>query len=237
VGECQEEIMKKAIFIVLISIFAVSIQSAPRQKAQDFLVPILGGDINEVRRLINAGADVNGKFNFGATGDIPPLFLATMLGQTEICKILIDAGADVHVIIQGMTLLHNVALSSGDYKEIAELLIVKGLDVNAKATYREARDATPLHVAAGKGNISIAALLIKNGAEVNARVPYNGLTALHLAARDGSEKMAELLITNGAEINAKSTYEETPFDLAISNEHKELAELLRKHGGVSGKRG
>jgi ankyrin repeat protein len=56
-----------------------------------------------------------------------------------------------------------------------------------------------------------------------------------LAAQNGHEKVAELLIAKGADINAKSMYGETPIDLAMSNEHKELAELLRKHGGLSGK--
>jgi ankyrin repeat protein len=108
------------------------------------------------------------------------------------------------------------------------------LDVNAKFT-TEMKDATPLHIAAGKGNVSVARLLIQNGAEVNAKLSDNGFTSLHLAAGNGHEKVAELLIAKGADINAKSMYGETPIDLAMSNGHKELAELLRKHGGLPGK--
>jgi ankyrin repeat protein len=231
-----EENMKKAISIVALSVLAVFVQSATGQKAEKFMNPILGGDVKEVKKLIDAGADVNGKFSLGATGAVPPLFLATMLGQTEICKVLIDAGADVHFTADGgLTLLHNVCLSNGDYREVADLLIAKGLDVNAKMAYGEARDATPLTTAAAKGNVTIAELLIQKGAEVNARIFYHSLTALHLAAREGKEKMIELLIANGAEINAKSKYGETPLDLAVSKDHKEVAELLRQHGGISGK--
>ena len=220
---------------MFVLILAGFVQSANSQKATEFMGPILGNEIEDVRKLISAGADVNEEFNFGATGKITALFLAVTLGRTEICMVLIDSGANVHIIVQGMTLLHNVALSSGDYEETAALLIAKGLDVNAKVTYREAKDATPLHIAAGKGNVSVARLLIQNGAEVNAKLPYNGFTSLHLAAQNGHEKVAELLIAKEADINAKSMYGETPIDLAMSKEHKELAELLRKHGGLSGK--
>lgn len=227
--------MKNSKSIVFVLILAGFVQSANSQKATEFMGPILGNEIEDVRKLISAGADVNEEFNFGATGKITALFLAVTLGRTEICMVLIDSGANVHIIVQGMTLLHNVALSSGDYEETAALLIAKGLDVNAKVTYREAKDATPLHIAAGKGNVSVARLLIQNGAEVNAKLPYNGFTSLHLAAQNGHEKVAELLIAKEADINAKSMYGETPIDLAMSKEHKELAELLRKHGGLSGK--
>ena len=223
---------KSVVFVLLLAGF---VQSATSQKATELMAPILGNDVENVKKLIRGGADVNEKFNFGATGKITALFLAVMLGRTEICNVLIDSGADVHIIVQGMTLLHNVALSSGDYEGTAALLIAKGLDVNAKATYGDAKDATPLHIAAGKGNVSVARLLIQNGAEVNAKLPYHGFTSLHLAAQNGHEKVAGLLIAKGADINAKSMYGETPIDLAMSKEHKELAELLRKHGGLSGK--
>lgn len=60
------------------------------------------------------------------------------------------------------------------------------------------QEDSPLHIAAGKGNVSVAEVLIQNGAEVNARLPYNGYTSLHLASRDGHKKVAELLIAKGA---------------------------------------
>jgi hypothetical protein len=70
----------------------------------------LENEIENVRKLISASADVNEKFNFGATGKITALFLAVMLGRTKICNVLIDSGADVHIIIQGMTLAMETGL-------------------------------------------------------------------------------------------------------------------------------
>ena len=229
--------MKKVIALVLLAFLIVTVQMAIAQKAKDFIVPILGGKIDEVKKLINNGVDVNEKFNFGATGDITAIVLAVMLGRVEICKVLIDEGADIKIKTSGgLTLLHHGALSSGDYKDVVELLIAKELDVNAKCAYGEAKDATPLHAAAGKGNVGVAELLIKNGAEVNARVAFNGYTPLHIAAREGYQEVAKLLISSEADINEKSKNEETPLDLAISKEHKELADLIRKSGGISGKK-
>lgn len=230
--------MKKLLTFVLLAILIVTFLTAATQKAKEFILPIMGGKADDVNRLIDSGVDVNEKFDWGATRDITALVFAVMLGQTEICGILIDAGADVNIKSSGgTTLLHHVAFSGGDYKDIAELLIAKGLDVNAKITRSgEIKDGTPLHLAAPKGNVLVAEVLIQNGAEVNARLPYNGYTALHLASRDGFKEVVELLITKGAEVNAKTMYGETPLDLGISKEHNEIVDLLRKHGGISGKK-
>jgi len=43
-----------------------------------------------------------------------------------------------------------------------------------------------------------------------------------------------MLIANGADVNAKMNDGQTPLDWAISNDHTETANLLRKHGGKTG---
>ena len=76
----------------------------------------------------------------------------------------------------------------------------------------------------------------------------SGGTPLHLAALMGHKEIAELLIAEGANVNAKieKTGDEvgltsteiflvlTPLDWAEEEKHKEIAALLRKHGGKTG---
>ncbi|MDQ6959498.1 MAG: ankyrin repeat domain-containing protein, partial [Mariprofundaceae bacterium] len=107
--------------------------------------------------------------------------------------------------------------------EVAELLIRKGADVNAKNAGQE----TPLHDAAVQGNTEVVALLIRKGADVNARNDVQA-TPLHEAAMYGKTKVAELLILNGADVNARNKYQETPLHRAVGN--TKVAELLISKG-------
>jgi ankyrin repeat protein len=60
---------------------------------------------------------------------------------------------------------------------------------------------TPLHWAVFAGNTEVAALLIQEGADVNAR-DVNQKTPLHWAASRGMTEVAALLIEKGADVNA-----------------------------------
>ena len=83
-----------------------------------------------------------------------------------------------------------------DHKEIVELLIANGADVNAKAE----DGVAPLHVAAGGGHKEVAELLIANGADVNAKVvsgAAQGKTPLDAANETNHPKMADLLRKHG----------------------------------------
>jgi ankyrin repeat protein len=232
--------MKKTMAMALLAFLAMALPAATVQKNEDLdkdlRSAIIFGKIDEIEGLIKAGVDVDKRFDLGATRNITPLYLAVMLGQADIGKLLIESGADVNIEFDGVNLLHVAALYGGN-KAVAELLIAKGLDVNARcAAHGKAKDTTPLHAAAGKDNIEVAEELIKNGAELEAKVFENHYTPLHVAARNNKKQVAELLIAKGAEINAKTKNGETPLELAISNRNEELADLLRKHGGISGKK-
>ncbi len=144
----------------------------------------------------------------------------------------------------GGTPLHYAARDS--HKEIIELLIAKGADLNA----RMGEGLTPLHQAAYGGQKEAVELLIAAGADVNAK-DRGGVTPLHQvaffasplfnhqAASNGRKEVVELLIAKGADLNAKiesagilKGY--TPLDVAEEFNLPELASILRKHGGKTG---
>jgi ankyrin repeat protein len=84
---------------------------------------------------------------------------------------------------------------------------------------------TLLDLAAAYGEKDVAEFLLANKAEINVKDKY-GFTPLHFAVN--SRDVTELLLANGADANAKDNRGMTPLDGAMN---KDVAELLRQHGG------
>ena len=101
--------------------------------------------------------------------------------------------------------------------------LAAGTDVNAKYLDR----SVPLHNAANYGHKEVVELLIAAGADVNAK-NKNEWTHLSAAAVNGHKDIVELLIAEGADVNENESGGGTPLDWAND---KELADLIRKHGG------
>ena len=97
--------------------------------------------------------------------------------------------------------------------------------------------AISIHDAAKEGNVEAVKQHLAAGADVNAGFVF-GMTPLHIAASEGHKEIVELLIAKGADVNARMKDGKTPLDSAIMimHKHPEIADLLRKHGGKSGKR-
>ena len=86
----------------------------------------LDGDIDEVKRQLDAGVDPNLKSSKGAN----PLFYAVYGGHLEIVKLLITRGADVNAVYLNNSVLDQA--HSYDDQEIVELLETHGAEVAGK---------------------------------------------------------------------------------------------------------
>ncbi len=226
----------------------------------------------EVSELLLArGADIKAKNNDGQTpidvafqrkredivglllekgATISTIHLAAYVGDLAKVKAFIQEDIDVNTkYIRGRMPLHYAARQG--HKEIVELLLAHGADVNLGDKYynrtaaefamgrnhreivellvAKGADISPLCLAAYKGNWAKVKSLIAGGADVNIRTPY-GVTPLYEAALQGHKSIVQLLIDNGADVNAKDNWDWTPLHSAAENGHRDVAELLIAKG-------
>jgi len=109
------------------------------QVDETFFDACRSGDVESVRHLLNAGAGVNARDEYGYT----PLHAACFHGHPAIVRLLIEAGADVNAKEKdgGYTPLHYACLHGRT--ETVRLLLEAGADPNA----RSKRGLTPLDLA------------------------------------------------------------------------------------------
>ena len=122
----------------------------------DFLVEAVRKNrIDEVRRLIKTGVDVNAR---DALGDNTGLHWAAIQGHAEMARLLIDNGADLDIANSaGETPLHWAAKEG--QKEVLVIMIVHGANVNA----RTKSAWTPVRWAEAHGYKEIANILMAAG--------------------------------------------------------------------------
>ena len=148
------------------------------------------GSIEECRRLINNGADVNATDDTGQTA----LMVAAMSNRVSIARLLIDNRADINMSsISGLTALHFAALEN--HLNFTKFLLENNAKVDATMRYSstdgnttsellawEYIGATPLLIAVESNNVEIAKALIQAGAN-----PDHKLTKIEYRLKKGSQ--------------------------------------------------
>ncbi len=166
--------------------------------------------------------------NANGSGKGSPLLVAANAGNKEIAELLIEKGADVNSADDdGSTSLDWA--ESEENKEVAALLRKHGGKTGAELWAEESYFG-----AASLGDIEAVKKHLATGTDVNLMDEEYGAIPLHRAAGGGHKEVVALLITKGADVNIKDVDSETPLDWAESEEHKETADILRKHGGKTG---
>ncbi|MCX8092161.1 MAG: ankyrin repeat domain-containing protein [Verrucomicrobiae bacterium] len=198
---------------------------------------VQGLDLEVVKDLIAAGADVNATNRLGRTA----LHLAVQKSimqpgpVQELLKAKPHVNARDH---QGMTPLHMLAFSENSSAgELASALLQAGADPNA----RDHRGRTPVHLLlSGEWPWSSAGacipLLVKAGADLSARDDY-GRTPLHYLAALGEGEplsfitgIANVFRAGKVDLEARDKFGDTPLHIAARRRTWDVFEWLVKRG-------
>jgi ankyrin repeat protein len=170
------------------------LEARDRRGATPLMHAAAFGNLNALKLLIDAGADVKARNDMDATA------LLWAAADPEKARLLIEHGADVTVASkQGRTPLMVAAARKGG-AAIVDLLLSKGADVHAKDRVGE----TALTIAARSGDLDIVKLLLAKGAEPNTADAV-GRRPLFAAAIGQNPAIVRLLLQHGAAVNAATS--------------------------------
>lgn len=144
-----------------------------------------------VRILLAAGASPDLALDRGDT----PLGFAIDMRNTEVVHALVEAGANLNLTSPPRAnALAATILNRGDgATNITVLLLERGANPNPSLT----KGTTPLHWAAGRGQIETIRLLVRAGAKLNA-TNNEGWTPLDYAIKENKTNAIALLLSLGA---------------------------------------
>lgn len=180
-----------------------------------------------VRRILEAGAQVELGPKTGKNAGATPLHISCAAGANLCLEVLLAAGASVaKTLPDGSTPLHTTAIG-GDERTV-DLLCAAGVSVAALNNATR----TPLHNCGITGNAKAAAALLKKGAEVDA-LDVEGATPLLRAAMASNAEIARLLVQHGANVEkimGTGTSVSSPLSIAAINGYVDVVRVLIEAG-------
>jgi len=185
------------------------------------MIAAAAGQNEVIRFLIEKGAAVNAKKDFGYTA----LMSSIINNETETASLLIEKGAEVNAL----TKINETPMSLAIEKcntPLLSLLIEKGADIN----FQTKVDQKPLLIAATKGCEDVIGILIENGIDIEQANEADSTTALMKAAKFGHYESVEFLLENRAQINKKNRQGNSAIMFAVQYGHLDILQLLLEKG-------
>ncbi len=204
--------------------------------AKGFANCINRGQTKKVEEMIDQGAPLEDYFE-DIYGNLTPLARAARLGNADLVKLLLAAGADVNAPPsdpwEDNALRSTFQLGSAAHVEAARLLIEAGADVNHQSFSEDSVPVTTaiMDACTDADDAAIAAL-IDAGADVNACLRFG--TALTNAIKANRPTVVKLLLDAGADPTVRYPADggtpelrgKTPLGVAKKLKRKKIQGLL-----------
>ncbi|TKA53391.1 hypothetical protein B0A55_13432 [Friedmanniomyces simplex] len=178
--------------------------------------------IDAARLLLKHGARVSRRSASGS--GLLPLHQAAVTGQSAMCELLLERGAQVDGLDDERSTALHYASACGSGAAV-QVLLRGGADV----TLKQRHGLTPAHWASHKGHTEVLGLLLSYGALVDARAE-EGATPLHLAANRGHLAAVRVLLEKGADrgvvAEAWDGGEGTAVQMARAKGHGRVARVI-----------
>ena len=176
--------------------------------------------------ILSCGTDVNASIRVpeNLQKKCTLLHIASLRGQIEVVRLLLDSGADVNIRnANNDTALHFAARSGS--ADIIKLLLDKGSSVNLTST----QATTPLNLSPTCDSLPAARAFVEEGATLN-RTNKSDLSPLMMAAYNGKLEAVRYLVERGADIHLCSNTNKYALLLAVEGAQLDTVRFLLKNG-------
>eukprot|EP00698_Gefionella_okellyi_P006227 TRINITY_DN15622_c0_g1_i1.p1 TRINITY_DN15622_c0_g1~~TRINITY_DN15622_c0_g1_i1.p1 ORF type:complete len:883 (+),score=204.90 TRINITY_DN15622_c0_g1_i1:117-2765(+) len=207
--------------------YGAAVNAVDKQQNPPLLEAVRAGNIENVRILLRAGANLSLGDGFGAQAVLASTKLGRLDCATEIVSWLTKSTGGLEDVWNAL----HFATCTGDVKVVQH--VFDGLP--SRRISELVRPAsciagvTPLHMASVLGDADIVATLLEHGCSAD-DVTDEGETSLHWSARAGHADVSALLLLKGAAVAPTNIYGETPLHVACAAQRIACAGLLITQG-------
>ncbi|XP_073496404.1 histone-lysine N-methyltransferase EHMT1 isoform X6 [Phyllobates terribilis] len=183
------------------------------------------GELQKVLMMLVDGIDPN--FKMEQQGKRTPLHAAAEMGHTDICHMLVQAGANLDNCSEDQrTPLMDAA--ENNHLETVKYLVKSGALLEPK----DSEGSSCLHLAAKKGHFDVVKqLLTSEHMDMNCQEEN---ICLHWAAFAGAVEIAEILLASKCDLRAVNIHGDSPLHIAARENRYECVSLFLTHGAEVG---